>query len=80
MVNSQQTPQYIINRQAIVKAEETYPKLHEAYDKSPGEVISYLRVLGLKCSVCAKGVTGPNLKFFGFNADVRCYNCQNLHA
>lgn len=68
------------NKLAIEKAENTYGKLSDAYDKSNvGEVMNYLtQILELRCSKCGRNnITYNVLKFCNFDANVMCYECQH---
>jgi len=61
----------------------TYPQfnsIEEAMRKTGqyGEMISYLRLLGLRCTSCGNHITQATLAFFGYNVKkVKCYECQN---
>lgn len=65
------------NKKAIETAEISFGKLRDAESRgNPGDVISYLRTLGLGCAHCGSNVTWPTLKFYQFSPDVICYDCQ----
>lgn len=51
--------------------------VRDAMERDATSTINYLRLLGLKCAhggTCT--ITGPNLKFYGYGPQVRCYDCQ----
>lgn len=67
------------NVHALEKFEQMFPdtNIREKFLDNPSQTIYDLRTIcGLKCAKCGGYVTGPNLKFFNFEADTRCYNCQ----
>lgn len=68
------------NTQALEKLKSFHPKknLPTAYEDDPRQFGADLRIAGVRCSECGGYVTGPNLKFFNFEPDVKCYNCQKL--
>lgn len=70
-----------INIQAQNKVMITYPyrNLATAFRESGkyGEIISYLRLLGLRCVSCKGNVTEPNLALVGYDVTkVKCKKCQ----
>lgn len=70
--------QEIKNQKAIEEVELDYGKsIRESCQERSNEVVGYLRLCGLVCSVCSGYVTAPNFEFCGYSKNVKCYDCQN---
>lgn len=68
------------NKKALAKFQESFPDIRLAFDTQATEAINYLRLLGYVCSVCGKNeITIPILRFFNFQADAKCYDCQKFN-
>jgi hypothetical protein len=68
------------NLKALEKFSEDIGKVRDEFDKDPREAIAYLRsICRFVCAYCGKPkITEPILKYFNFEADALCYDCQKL--
>ena len=66
------------NIQAIVKIEKTVGQSLRSYfnNHNVSDAINYLRMLGFRCSACGQSITEPIVRYFDYDPDVYCYDCQ----
>lgn len=67
---------------AVFEASHGGKKINELFEErfgDPASRIFELRGLyGLRCAQCGKNnITFPILKFYGYKANVKCYECQH---
>ena len=71
------------NKNALIhfKTDMNTMYMRDAFEQSPNEAINYLRTIcKFVCANCGKPrITTPILKFYNYEADALCYDCQKLN-
>lgn len=68
------------NVKALEKFTQDVGNPRDEFDKDVRESINYLRsICHFVCALCGKSkITEPILKYFNYQADALCYDCQKI--